>query len=231
MFDVYIIDNSTDERALLRRLLVRFQIERNIELQVADCTFGSETEFPLHTALFLVDADDTDAQKMVLSIRNANGENRILLLVQGLQQILRVMTPETLPSGFLLKPVQYESLSEQLNLLEYAEMEHRDETNMVFCQTVKARTIRIPYKKILYFTSRNKKTYLVTATMEYETYKTLDVLEQELGVDFLRTHRGYLVNRAHIQEYDFGTMILILDDGTETYISRTGKERIRQVMK
>lgn len=231
MFDIYIINNSADERAWLRRLLVRFQIERNIELQVEACSFGTEMELPLHTALFLVDTSDDGVQKMILSIRAANRENHIMLLVQDMQQILRVMTPETLPSGFLVKPVQYKDLVEQLKLLEHIETKRRDESDTVFCQTVKARTIRIPYNKILYFTSRNKKTYLVTSTMEYEIYKTLDVLERELGEDFLRIHRGYLVNRAHIQEYNFGTMILLMDDGTVTYISRTGKERIRQVMK
>ena len=82
----------------------------------------------------------------------------------------------------------------------------------------------------MYFESRSKKTFLVTQAQEYELSATLDALEQELGERFVRTHRSFLVNQRHILSYDAGSMSVSLDDGSEVYLSRAGKARLKEAL-
>ena len=83
------------------------------------------------------------------------------------------------------------------------------------------------YEKILYFESRNKATYLVASNKEYELHMTLDSLENELPKEFVRLHRGFLVNLKRVSEYDYGKMTAIMDDGSIVLISRSGKEKLK----
>ena len=57
-------------------------------------------------------------------------------------------------------------------------------------------------KNIYYVESSNKKVVFHTAQGEFEAYAKMAGLEAELGGAFYRCHRGYLVNMAHIAEYN-----------------------------
>lgn len=104
------------------------------------------------------------------------------------------------------------------------------QTQATYVWTVKARRYSIAQDAILYFESRSKKTFLVTAAQEYELSASLDALEEQLGSRFVRTHRSYLVNQRHILSYDAGTMTVTLDDESVVYLSRTGKARLKEAL-
>ena len=104
------------------------------------------------------------------------------------------------------------------------------QTQATYVWTVKARRYSIAQDAILYFESRSKKTFLVTAAQEYELSASLDALEEQLGSRFVRTHRSYLVNQRHILSYDAGTMTVTLDDESVVYLSRAGKAKLKEAL-
>ena len=115
-------------------------------------------------------------------------------------------------------------------LLQELEQEQALTDEASYSWSVRARRYTIALEHILYFESRSKKTFLVTQAQEYELSATLDALEQELGERFVRTHRSFLVNQRHILSYDAGSMSVSLDDGSEVYLSRAGKARLKEAL-
>ena len=150
-----------------------------------------------------------------------------MLTAPTFQQLIQAVTAETLPTGLLLKPVGAEEL---FRLLRAVEQPSISQTQATYVWTVKARRYSIAQDAILYFESRSKKTFLVTAAQEYELSASLDALEEQLGSRFVRTHRSYLVNQRHILSYDAGTMTVTLDDESVVYLSRAGKARLKEAL-
>lgn len=52
----------------------------------------------------------------------------------------------------------------------------------------------------------------------FSVYATMKGMEQQLGEDFFRCHRGYLVNMDHVAEYD--TDAIRLKNGERIYMAR-----------
>lgn len=61
---------------------------------------------------------------------------------------------------------------------------------------------RIPIYRIYYAESSNHKVMLHLEEEILAYYGKLGDLEQELGKDFCRIHKGYLVSLAHVASYD-----------------------------
>ena len=226
MYDTYIVDHLKNARDNLHRLLVRYQVERNLEASIFRLDYSAEAELPNHTSLYILDTALRERFSVyVETIREKNSENVIALTFTEFDQLMAAMTPAVLPAAILHKPVAYDQLLPLLSALEKKGEE--DHGEQMFVYTHKARTTEIPYRNILYFESRIKKTYLVTDAMEYELYVPLDSLEEELKGVFVRTHRSYLVNRSRITDYDFGSMTATLDEGSVVLISRSGRANLK----
>lgn len=98
-----------------------------------------------------------------------------------------------------------------------------------FCFQVKGETVRVNRKELLYLESDKRQVRVVTEKEEYMYYGKLEEAEKELGDDFLRCHRSFLVNLTQIRKYS-GEEI-VLRSGKEIPISRTyAKEVKRKLM-
>ena len=51
-----------------------------------------------------------------------------------------------------------------------------------------------------------------------EIYATMEELEGQLGEDFYRCHRAYIVNMAHIMEYDNDS--ITITNGDRVYLTK-----------
>ena len=217
MYDTYIIDDRQADRKHLRNLLVQYQIQNGVEARITGCTFADPLTPQTVTVMYLLDAADGRAQPVIAQVRAGQAQHHIVLTAPTFQQLIQAVTAETLPTGLLLKPVGAEELFRLLRAVEQPSVSQ-------------ARRYSIAQDAILYFESRSKKTFLVTAAQEYELSASLDALEEQLGSRFVRTHRSYLVNQRHILSYDAGTMTVTLDDESVVYLSRAGKARLKEAL-
>ena len=87
-------------------------------------------------------------------------------------------------------------------------------------------TVRhIPVDEILYFEALGFKHTLCLHLDEelLEFNSSLEHFAEEMGEDFWRCHRGFLVNRSRIRAVDLKRQAVILDNGEECPLSRRAK--------
>lgn len=96
-------------------------------------------------------------------------------------------------------------------------MEKRKEGRKLF---IKTKRLMLDYADILYIESRAKKVeiHIMGANESIEIYATMEELEAQLGEDFYRCHRAYIVNMAHITEYEKDSVTLT--NGDTVYVAK-----------
>lgn len=85
---------------------------------------------------------------------------------------------------------------------------------------IKAKKRMLEQADILYIESRAKKVEIHTAgTQEsIEIYAAMKGLEEQLGSNFYRCHRTYIVNMAYITEYEKDCITLV--NGDKVYMAK-----------
>ncbi len=117
---------------------------------------------------------------------------------------------------YLLKPVDENKFREVLNRAA-GEVAKKKEKRGLF---IKKRNLTLDQADILYIESRAKKVEIHTAGLNdiIEIYATMEELEGQLGEDFYRCHRAYIVNMAHIMEYDNDS--ITITNGDRVYLTK-----------
>lgn len=215
MIEIAIVD---DEKIL------REEIERLIKSLRADCNVcGFEAGEPLLLAgrpfdiVFLdICLERENGIAIAGKIREAN-ENAVLIFVTGVRDYV-FQAFDVGAFHYLLKPLDPEKFTQVfLRAVGEVEKRKRAETELFMAKTRK-RTYPIQKTDILYVESRGKKVEIHTAKERIELYASLNSLEAEFGPGFYRCHRGYLVNLAHIAEYEHDS--ILLSDGERIYMAR-----------
>ena len=67
-----------------------------------------------------------------------------------------------------------------------------------------------------------------TGAREYGFYSTIEQLQEELGEQFIRCHRGFLVNQKKVERVVFAKNLIVLTDGYEIPVSRTYKSILKE---
>ena len=104
---------------------------------------------------------------------------------------------------YLLKPVNEEKFEEVFWRAEAAIRRRRGQAPLVV--RTGGRSLSLERRDILYLESRGRKVEIHRKGQPQEIieiYANMDELERQLGEDFYRCHRGYLVNLAYVREYD-----------------------------
>lgn len=126
------------------------------------------------------------------------------------------------PLNFLVKPISREKIIDELRLA----MKLHLNNNLLFEFSYKYTTYRIPYKKIIYFASNDRKIHIITEDREYEFYGKLSELEKQVQeLDFIQIHKSYLVNYQYIAEINYENIKLV--NGEELNISKAYRNDVR----
>lgn len=144
-------------------------------------------------------------------------ENTILIFVTALREYV----PEAFDVAafhYLLKPVPTEKFCRVFESA-FREAQKREAGNgeKLFFQT-RGRSFTVQKQEILYVESKKRKVDIHTLKECFTVYATMRHMEEHLGQDFYRCHRGYLVNMAYVKEY--ATDIIRLKTGDTVYMSR-----------
>lgn len=121
---------------------------------------------------------------------------------------------------YLIKPASYEKICHCMNqVLEKL-------SGSCFFYRVRDSVLQIPYQNILYFSSRNHTTEIITARKCYSVPQTLKNLLKILPAQFVQCHRTVIVNLTHI-EFMNNTEIL-LSNQERIPIGRTYLKKLQQ---
>lgn len=144
-------------------------------------------------------------------------EDTVLIFVTALKEYVSEAF-DLAAFHYLLKPVPeerfckvFESACKEVQRLEGLKGEQ------LFFQT-KSRSFTVHKEEILYVESRKRKVDIHTVGECFTVYATMRHMEEELGEDFYRCHRGYLVNMAYVKEYE--TDAIVLKNGETVFMAK-----------
>ena len=120
---------------------------------------------------------------------------------------------------YLLKPVDEQKFME---VMDKAISQIKKEKNaQPLIIRMDGNYIKIPVNNIIYAENEARKIVLHTKNMKEETYsfyEKMEVLEQKLGDDFFRSHRGFLVNLQEVVRYDNAN--IELKNGDKVFLAK-----------
>ena len=147
--------------------------------------------------------------------KNANlgVEDTVLVFITGIKDYV-FDAFDLYAFQYLLKPIDERKFAE---VLENAAREaaKKKERRVLF---IKSRNLTLDQSEILYIESRAKKVEIHTVRQTIEIYAAMDELEAQLGENFYRCHRAYIVNMDCITEYDSES--ITLTNGDRVYLTK-----------
>ncbi len=202
--------------------VIREQIGSLIEKQIPDCYLESyATGVELLAAgkrfdiVFLdIQMDGMDGIDVARTLRSKQDEIVLIFVTGNREYVFEAL--DLYAFHYLLKPVDEGKFREVLARAA-GEVAKKKEKRGLF---IKKRNLTLDQADILYIESRAKKVEIHTARLKdvIEIYATMEELEDQLGEDFYRCHRAYLVNMAHITEYDSDS--ITITNGDKIYLTK-----------
>lgn len=124
---------------------------------------------------------------------------------------------------YLLKPLTEEKVHSALSrCLEH--LHTAREPMLSF--TSSSGIVALPYSRIIFIESINKRVFLHSNGKVYSSYTTLSTLLEELPSDiFMKAQRSFIVNMGHITEFYFDH--IILDSGENIMLSRNHQSELK----
>lgn len=111
---------------------------------------------------------------------------------------------------YLLKPIDEKKLCEVIH--RAAEKADRKKARQPLLIKSNGKFLRIPIETIYYGENDGRKITLHTKGGKFSYYEKMEELEQKLGEDFFRSHRGYLVHLQEVAAYDRTSITLKCGD-------------------
>ena len=142
-------------------------------------------------------------------------EDTVLIFITGVKEYV-FDALDLYAFHYLLKPIDEGKFAEVLQRAA-GEAKKKKEKKCLF---IKTRNLMLDQSDILYIESRAKKLEIHTAGADkaIEIYAAMDELERQLWEGFYRCHRAYIVNMAHITEYDNES--ITLTNGDKVYLTK-----------
>ena len=222
MFRIAIAEDDEACARQLREYLDRYGRENGEELEVRWFPDGLELveEYrPIYDLILLdIEMPHLDGMTAAQKIRRADSEVLILFITNMAKYAISGYEVEAL--GFMLKPVNYFSLS--LKLKKAFSYLHSRAQKSLMVPTQEGMQ-QISASDIRYAEVADHRLQIHTAQGVYTMRGTLQELEEELeGQHFARCNKGYLVNLRHIHLIKSDRVVVA--GGDELLMSRRKKE-------
>lgn len=212
---VAICDDSKDMCAQLTRLV----LGQREDCQVHCFSSGlalMESRLRFDIVLMDIQMDGMSGIDTARALRMKD-ENAVLIFVTALKEYV-FDAFDVSAFHYLLKPLSEERFDEVFQgACREVEKRKQDDREQIFFRT-KSRNFTLQKKDILYVESQGRKVDIHTVRDCVAVYATMSGMEERLGEHFCRCHRSYLVNLAHVAEYE--TDRIRLDSGETVFMAR-----------
>lgn len=226
MLCVAICDDKKEVREYLRKLVLQAETVRTETFKSGEELFASDTVFDIAlldicmTESGTDDADGyengntIDGMQLAEKLRQRN-PNTIIIFITALREYVF----DAFDVGafhYLIKPIDEEKFhSVMRRAVAQAEQMKAKEPLVI---KMNGDYHCIPIDTILYAENDARKIELHTTKGIFSFYEKMDVLEQKLGSDFFRSHRGFLVHLREVSGYD--TTCITLKNGEKVFLSK-----------
>ena len=178
-----------------------------------------------------LDVAAKDGVKDAEHVRENYPEMEIMLIADQSMSPLDYIRPGIRAVSLLLRPFKEKETERIIGEFLGAYISSLDDSGDA-AMVLRSRegVVKLPFYKICFVEARMKKIYIRTDTEEYGYYDTLDRLMEELTADFVRCHRGYIVNRVRVRKMDVVENMIFLDNGMQIPLSRRYKAELKGVI-
>ncbi len=125
---------------------------------------------------------------------------------------------------YLIKPIKEDdvhiALARSIN-------KNKSSIEPMFKASVGSSIVAIPYSKLIYIESLNKRTIIHTSEKNISNYTPLDTIQEELDSNqFMRAQRSFIVNMANISDFHYD--YITLDSGEKITLSRNTQSDLKK---
>ncbi len=177
-----------------------------------------------------VEIKDEQGVTVAEQLRKSN-ENMYIILVteQGVSPIVYIK-PTIMAASLLIRPLNVNMVKRVFTevIREYLRKFKSNDNSSFVIDNRDGRQL-IPYSKIMYFESREKRIYVNTGNKEFSFYDTLDNLQRNLPKTFLRCHRSFIVSRSYIKSIFISQNIITLENNIIVPLSRSYKNVFKEL--
>lgn len=225
MIDIYVCEDNIEQR----ENIVQY-IKAAIMIQEYDMKIALDTEDPEKileklklsedTGLYFLDID-LHARKNGLAlakeIREYDPRGFIVFITAHSEMVFLTFQYKVEALDFILKDDPSQMQHRVCECLENAEKKYSRITKgegKTLTITRGGRKITLEYHAIMYFeTSANEHKIIVhTENASIEFFGKMKDMEEQVGEDFIRCHRAYLVNKKNIKEVNYTEKLIIMKD-------------------
>lgn len=205
---VTILEDCPQEADRLKNELETWSRTRSFEIEQKEYRSGEEffqncsIDTAMTTSVFFLDIQlgKMSGIDVAKQLRKDGYRGTIIFLTAYREYVFHGYEVHAL--NYLLKPVQQTPLF--LCLDEIA----NDLIGSTYLFRNKQEIIRIPYHNILTFSSSLHYVDILTVSGNYRQYSSLGTIIEHLPNEFIRTHRSFIVNLAHIYKISRSTITL-----------------------
>lgn len=199
-----------DDEAAVRHELCRMLKQYNNTITLCQYVSGEDClrEQNLPDILFLdIKMSGIDGMQVARTLRQRG--KKVLLIFVTADESMVFDAFDVAALHYLVKPIQKEKLYAVMELalkaLGKEQLQEQEQSILVKSGNVK-RTIY--QKDIMYVEVLNRILTIHTLSEDIDCYGRLRDFQTQLGMDFFRSHRSYLVNLRHVNKYNASTIYL-----------------------
>lgn len=228
ILEIAICDDNIQDRRILNMQLDKYFEQQKFVYNIDVFTSGKELKQQMlekHYDLIFLDIELMKESGVEVGkfIREKINEYTTEIVYISLHTQYAMELFQVQPLDFLVKPVKEDGL---FCVMERFQRRHTLRKKHFHFKNGK-QTCSVPLEDILYFESNLKKIKIHLLDGIQEFYgKLTDVIEELEPYGFLRIHKSFLVNYAHVKRYENETMVL--NDDTILNISKIHRSEIHQ---
>lgn len=229
MFTVAICDDDTDIciqiEEMINKISKKLDCNCSIDVFYSGQMLKSELNNGTYYDLQILDIELDSIKGMDIAelVRDELEQDNVsIIYISGQSKYTRELF-KTRPIEFLDKPIHPKQMEEAFIRAFRLYERSKNYFDYRVCNSIK----RIRFQDIIYFESDDKKIIIHTVNnQKIKFYGKLDDLEENLGIDFIRIHKSYIVNNYKVNEFKYDSVILVT--GNSLPISQSCRKSVRQ---
>jgi len=155
----------------------------------------------------------------------------VVFVLADVTDVQEVAQPSIQASSIIYSPLKPARLYRAIKELYEEYMRLSQTQSPKFVVKNGAEQAFIPTANIYFFEARAKKIALKTVAQEITFYTNFEAILEQLPNEFIRCHKGFVVNTQYIQAVNSGkNMTLSLADGSVIPVSRTYRQAVMEAL-
>ncbi len=228
MYNIGICDDGENVCTSIENMLLQYAQEKNIQVDTYIWYTGESLRNYLASGgyldlLFLdIELISTDGIKVGRYIREELENMEIMIVYISSKSSYAMNLFRIQPLDFLIKPIGWETVQD---IMERS-LHMYERKNQIFAYRIKGYHFSVPFRKIMYFYSQNKKVGIVMKDEEVQFYGKLKEIAGKVPHNFMMIHQSFLVNLDYVEECSYEMMKML--NGSLLSISQPYRRKVRE---